>query len=85
MHSHQWRKIEGRFSTAGVGSKLLVLDGEFALARDVTMIFISERAPIYTKLNTHTFTHMHTHRPQLNQNYYRKLKLPSKEKKKHSS
>lgn len=74
-HSHQWGKIEGRFSTAGVGSKLLVLDGEFALARDVTMIFISELAPIYTE---------RTHKPQLNQNYYRKLKLPSKEKKKHS-
>ena len=64
-------KIEGRFSMAGV-----VLDRGFALARDVTMIFISELAPIYTEC---------AHKPQLNQSYYGELKLPSKEKEKHSS
>jgi len=78
-------KLKADFPAAGVASKLLVLDGEFALARDVTMIFISELTPIYPQLNTHTHTHTHKHRAQLNQNYYGKLKLPSKKKKKHSS
>jgi len=63
VHNHQrgenWRQI---FHSRR-GSKLLVLDGEFALARDVTMIFISELTQRWT--HTLTYTHTHTHAPEL--------------------
>lgn len=58
-HTATTGKIEGRFSMAGVGSKLFVLDGEFALAWDVTMIFILELTSIYIVLIA--LTHLHTH------------------------
>lgn len=61
--SYQWRKIEDRFSTASIDFKLLVLDKEFALAPDVTMIFISELRSIYTEQHTGAHTHTFTQAP----------------------
>lgn len=48
-------KLEADFPRQALAPESLVLDGEFALARDVTMIFISELALIYIEL-THTHT-----------------------------
>ncbi len=42
-------KIKGRFSVAGVIPKF---GGEFDLARDVTIIFISECTPLHPHLHT---------------------------------
>lgn len=53
----QCEEIEGRFSTTGVGLRIVHFEGEFALARDTTVIFSSL---------THARAHTHT---GPNQNY----------------